>query len=623
MFDRLYSCDFEETAIVYLESIMHDFKTVVDIYRKIGFILTQEQKRGAGTSFLAMIVCSLMELLGVSVIYPFLQLIIDEDTFRTKWYVNILYSINSNISHGSIIVIFCLVLIFVFLSKNVMALLCTYVQNKYAEKLRRELATEVFESFMKRPYEFFVNTNSGTIVRDVQTGPRVVNEIIVSIFQFITEFMTVALIGLYLLYMDWMIALATLLIGALCFLVIVLGFKKRIKVMGKEEWEIGAKTFQICSQAVGGIKEIIVKDRRESFVKQYESAAVKAEKINLVYRFLIACPDRVLEAVCMSGFLGIVSLRICMGIDINSFVSTLGVFAMGAFKILPSISKMSSRVNSIVFEIPGLNSCYDNIKSVRKYEEAMESGREENGLKSDSDVLPHELKSNIRIKDVVWKYAHASRVVLNKLNLTIAKGESVGLIGESGAGKTTLADIILGLYKPREGDVLMDGKDIHSISHQWSKLIAYVPQTVYLLDDTVRANIAFGIPDEEISEDRIWETLRQAKLDEFVRSLPNGLDTYVGERGVKFSGGQRQRVAIARALYDEPSILVLDEATSALDNETENAVMEAIDSLRGNKTLIIVAHRLSTIRNCDRIFEIRDGVAVEKNPLEVLSVTDN
>ncbi len=603
---------------------MKSIKAVLDIYNKISFILSDKQKRGAKTSFLCMIMCSIMELLGVSVIYPFLQLILDENAFRSKWYVKVLYSFDHDMSFSKLIVVFCVVIIAVFLAKNGMSLLCTYIQNRYAERLRRELATEVFRSFMGRPYEFFVNTNSGKIVRDVQSGPSLVNEIMVSVFQFITEVMTVVMIGLYLLYIDWFIALATLCIGAVCFLVIVLGFKKRIKMMGKEEWEIGAKTFQICSQAVGGIKEIIVKDRRECFTKQYELASTRAERINVLYRFLSACPDRVLEAVCMSGFLGIICVRICMGVNIRTFISTLGVFAMGAFKILPSISKMSSRVTSVVFQLPGLNNVYENIKSVREYD------KKEKMINSlDINTCPKQkaeyegLKHDIVVNDVVWNYANTPRMVLNKLNISIHKGESIGLIGESGAGKTTLADIILGLYKPREGEVLMDGVDIYSIPHQWSRLIAYVPQSVFLLDDTVRANIAFGISEDEISENRIWETLRQAKLDEFIKGLPNGLDTIVGERGVKFSGGQRQRVAIARALYDDPQILVLDEATSALDTETETAVMEAIDSLQGTMTMIIVAHRLTTIRNCDRVYEIKDGIAIERDLLEVLSLDNN
>ena len=224
----------------------------------------------------------------------------------------------------------------------------------------------------------------------------------------------------------------------------------------------------------------------------------------------------------------------------------------------------------------------------------------------------------IEIRDVVWQYEGTEKKVLKGVNLIIKKGQSVAFIGQSGAGKTTLADIILGLLYPQQGKVLLDGEhDIHQIPTQWSKLIAFVPQTVYLMDDTIRNNVAFGVDEKEIIDEQIWSVLEQAQLKDFVEELPDGLDTLIGERGVRFSGGQRQRIAIARALYTNPDILILDEATSALDNETETAVMEAIERLQGHKTLIIIAHRLTTVKKCDMIYEIKNGVAnaVDKRKL--------
>ena len=202
--------------------------------------------------------------------------------------------------------------------------------------------------------------------------------------------------------------------------------------------------------------------------------------------------------------------------------------------------------------------------------------------------------------------------------MKINKGESIAFIGASGSGKTTLADMLLGLFKPQSGSIIVDGTDIYSIPHEWAKTIGYVPQSVYLIDDTIKANVAFGIPEDMVQEDKVWDAISKAQLGDFVSGLPNGINTVVGERGVKFSGGQRQRIAIARALYENPEILILDEATSALDTETENAVMESIDALIGQKTLIIIAHRLTTIRNCDRVYEIKDGIAFERQKEEVL-----
>lgn len=228
---------------------------------------------------------------------------------------------------------------------------------------------------------------------------------------------------------------------------------------------------------------------------------------------------------------------------------------------------------------------------------------------------------DIEIRDITWQYANTDRNVLEHLSLKISKGESIALIGESGAGKSTLADVIMGLLDPQQGDILVDGQPIKSNLLQWSKLIGYVPQSVYLIDDTIRNNVAFGIPLNEIQDEKIWAALKQARLDEYIQGLPYGLDTIVGDRGIKFSGGQRQRIAIARTMYYDPQILVLDEATSALDDETEKAVMESIDSLQGHKTLIIIAHRLSTIQKCDKIYEVVDKGIIERNKNDVLHDT--
>nr|MCR5127931.1 ABC transporter ATP-binding protein/permease [Lachnospiraceae bacterium] len=308
----------------------------------------------------------------------------------------------------------------------------------------------------------------------------------------------------------------------------------------------------------------------------------------------------------------IVIMRLHMTDDVAGFVTTLGTVAVAAFRLFPAVGRLTTNLNAIMYNRPRLDSMYEMLKEIE------EDDTYQLKTADPEDAEPLAFEERLQIKDVRWKYPAGQDDVLRGLNMEIRKGESVALIGPSGAGKTTLADVVLGLLKPQEGQILLDGVDVYQNLAGWAKIIGYVPQAVYLTDDTIRGNVAFGIYEKDIDDEKIWQALEEAQLADFVRGLEKGLDTMVGERGVRLSGGQRQRIAIARALYENPQILVLDEATSALDTETETAVMEAIDSLHGSKTMIIVAHRLTTIRNCDAIFEVNGGVATKRDKEEVL-----
>ena len=320
---------------------------------------------------------------------------------------------------------------------------------------------------------------------------------------------------------------------------------------------------------------------------------------------------QIIESMCVAVLMGIICIRIAMGADMTTFIPKLSVFAVAAFRLLPSVSRMSRYTNGIIFYNPFLQSAYENLKEIDQYDKDVRSGQSESEKeKNDNRYIP--FNDEVRISHIDWKYSRSEKMILSDLSLSIHKGQAIGLVGASGAGKTTLADILLGLLKPKKGTVYVDGMDIFQYPKQWSKIIGYVPQSIFLSDDTIRNNVAFGHAPSEINDNDVWNALREAQLEEYIKSLPEGLDTQVGERGIKFSGGQRQRIAIARTLYNNPEIIVLDEATSALDNETEKAVMESIDALQGYKTLIIVAHRLTTIRHCDKIYEIANGKAIER-----------
>ena len=310
--------------------------------------------------------------------------------------------------------------------------------------------------------------------------------------------------------------------------------------------------------------------------------------------------------------------RIGMGTNVEEFVPKLAIFAVGAFRLLPSISRSIGHINNIIFYRKFVEATYDNVSAARAYKKDTDERAFDLQKGLDLTDTNIDFTSELSIRNVVWKYKEGKDKVLNGVSLTIKKGEAIGIIGESGSGKSTLADIVLRLYHPQEGEIVMDGINIDAIPDAWSGIIGYVPQTVFLVDDTIRENIVFGA--EEQNDDKVWDVLKKASMDKFVRELPKGIDTVVGERGIRFSGGQRQRIAIARALYANPQIMVLDEATSALDNETEEAVMDAIETLAGTMTLIIIAHRVTTLKSCNRIYEIVDGEAIERDKDEVLAV---
>lgn len=598
----------------------NNFIAFKHIFIQLNYILDEKQKRKSTMVLLCMLVSSGMELLGISAIYPFLQMMLDANTIREKWYFQWINSFFPNISIQTLLIFMCLFIMLIYLIKNLFLIFSAYIQNSYASRLQEQISVKVLDAYLRRPYEFFLNTNSSIIIRGIGTDVAGVYQILLYCFTIFAEVANVVVLGIFLFVTDPVIATGAMILALICFGIIIFGFKGKMKRAGQDMRQATALKNKYSYQAITGIKEITVLDRRKNFINQYGKAAKEAAQASVINGFVSACPDRILEGVCIAGFMGIVCVEICFTKNLNSFIPILGTFAIGAFRILPSISKISSRLNAIVFYRPCLQSTYENIKEIKEHVNSNIGivNSEDEKKQTDSSVDNVFFKDKVEIKNVCWRYANSKDNVLQDLSLTIHKGESVAFIGESGSGKTTLADIIMGLLKPQSGDVMMDGVDIFLIPHLWAKIVGYVPQSVFLIDDTIRSNVAFGLDKNFISDEKVWAALEQARLKEFVQGLPYGLDTIVGERGVKFSGGQRQRVAIARALYENPDILILDEATSALDNETETAVMESIDALQGSKTLIIVAHRLTTIRNCDRIYEFRNGMVLERKKEEII-----
>lgn len=596
----------------------NNFKTMVQVLKELNYILTGKQKRRFSWLLFVIIISAGLELVGVSAILPFVEAVISPEKMMNNEYIIRLIPILHIDSSEKLLILVGIALIMVYLLKNAFMLYANYVQYDFSTRVQMELSVKMLKAYMDRPYVFFVDTNTSEILRGCANDTASVYTIIDYLSTILAQILAVFLIGVFLIYTDPVIAISVLFLMLVVLMGMVLFFKPAIKKAGERNVELSTAKSKTLLQAVNGIKDILVMQRKKIFLDVYEEVNDKYRKVQRTYGVLSTSPDRIVEGICISGIIGIVCLRLAgHSADMVSFIPKLAAFAVAAFKILPSIGKLANRMSGLIYHRPGLANVYRNMLEADQYSESVKQYSLD---KSKDSIQRADLvfQEKLVIDHVYWKYENQKSPVLADVAITIRKGESVALIGVSGAGKTTLADIILGLLQPIRGSIRMDGVDVYTIQEQWAHIVGYVPQSVYLIDDTVRNNVAFGMPEEMVEDEFIWNALGKAQLRDFIESLPYGLDTIVGERGVKFSGGQCQRIAIARALYNNPEILVLDEATAALDNETETAVMESIDALQGQITMIIVAHRLTTIRKCDKIYEIKDGVAVERNKKDVL-----
>lgn len=587
-------------------------KAVRDIISKLNYILNSKQKRQYFVVTFLALIGSGWELLGVASVAPFIECIMTPDDYAEKWYAQLVDRFFHPADQLETITTLGLLIIAVYVIKNIYLMFSSYVQAWYSTGVQRDLSIKMTHTYLNSSYLFHLGVNSAVLIRSITQDVVGVFAVFFYLFRVLAEVFTVSAISIFIITLDPVLAVSLVGILGSCLLILFFGLKRLVKLFGRIGQDCDSRMLQYLTQAFNGIKEIMVKNRQKYFAESFDDACTLSAKAAKRNNFLNVIPMNVYEVVCIGGLIGIVIMRLHMTDDVAGFVTTLGTVAVAAFRLFPAVGRLTTNLNAIMYNRPRLDSMYEMLKEIE------EDDTYQLKTADPEDAEPLAFEERLQIKDVRWKYPAGQDDVLRGLNMEIRKGESVALIGPSGAGKTTLADVVLGLLKPQEGQILLDGVDVYQNLAGWAKIIGYVPQAVYLTDDTIRGNVAFGIYEKDIDDEKIWQALEEAQLADFVRGLEKGLDTMVGERGVRLSGGQRQRIAIARALYENPQILVLDEATSALDTETETAVMEAIDSLHGSKTMIIVAHRLTTIRNCDAIFEVNGGVATKRDKAEVL-----
>ena len=575
---------------------------------KLNYIFSKTDKIKIVMLLFIVIVGSFLELLAVSIFSPFIDLIMDMDSLEKSDIMSYLYHLFGFTQIRNFLVFLASTIIVVYIVKNVYVIIQKNTIYRFSYRIQRTMSTRLLKSYMREPYTFHLNKNISVLQRSMQEDTDQFTKGIIHSMEMIAEMCVCVAISIYLFIVSKSITVIIAGLLLLCLAVFSYISKKYSSAWGREGQQYKSKIYQWMNQSLGGIKEIKVLNREDSFIEHYDNyfaGYVRALRLN---RLIGVIPKYIIEMVCMTGLLSAVIFKIFFGQkNLEEFIPQLAMFAVAAFRLLPSVGRINEHLAAVLYAFPSLDLIYNDLQGV----DQLEVVRQE----KDNDW---KFKDKLEIKNVTYAYPGGDANVIEHANFMIARGTTVAFIGASGAGKSTMVDILLGLLTPQYGKIYADGMNIYKNLPTWQKEIGYIPQAIYLSDDTIRNNVAFGVDEKEIDESAVIHALQQAQLYDFVESLPEGLDTFVGDRGVRLSGGQRQRIGIARALYHNPEVLVLDEATSALDNDTETAVMEAIEKLQGHKTIIIIAHRLTTIRNADVIYEVADGKVEIKDKEEVL-----
>lgn len=574
------------------------------MYKKLSYIFSKRDKYKIALLLCIMVAGSFLELLGVAVFQPFVNIIMMPDSIQENPYLARIYQMFGCSTAESFLTVVALGIIVIYVVKNVYLWVEQNLIMKFTYGMQQKLSTRLLTTYLSEPYTFHLNKNIAELQRSMQEDTGLFTQVLMHTLQLVAEVVVCIVLGVYLFTVSNSITVVIVGLLILCVVLFTKITKRFTEQLGKEAQVYKGKLYQWVNQSLGGVKEVKVLNREEFFVssyKKYYGLYIKGVRIN---RLLSITPKYMVEAVCMTGLLIAIIIKLNFGHgELENFIPQLATFAVAAFRLLPSVGRINEHVNNILYAVPSVDLIYGDLKGIEDYQES----------KGEEEGKEWSFEHGITAKHITYAYPNTDTNVLEDASCVIPKGKTVAFIGSSGAGKTTMADIILGLLAPQRGKILVDDIDVFKNLTMWHHQIGYIPQVIYLSDDTIRNNIAFGIHEDQIDEEAVRTALKKAQLAEFVDTLPDGLDTIVGDRGVRLSGGQRQRIGIARALYHDPEILVLDEATSALDNETETAVMEAIESLQGSKTMIIIAHRLTTIQNADIIYEVGDGKVTERS----------
>tara|TARA_A100001011_G_scaffold398967_1_gene505440 strand:+ start:10139 stop:11902 length:1764 start_codon:yes stop_codon:yes gene_type:complete len=574
-------------------------------FKKLFFFLSISEKKSAGLLLIMILTMAFIDMLGVASIMPFMAVLTNPNIIETNFFLRTMFQtsniigINTNQEFTFLLGIFVFVFLIFSLSFKAVTI---YVQTRFVQMREYSIGKKLIEIYLHQPYTWFLNRNSADLGKTIlsETG-NIVNNGLAPLFNLIAQsLVTITLIILLLFINIKLTLIIALVIGGTYVLTFNL-FRRFLERIGKERLIANEFRFKSISEAFGASKEVKVSGLEQIFINRFSDSAVTFAKHQASSNIVNILPRFFIEAIAFGGMLLLILYIISKSGTFTSAIPIIAVYAFAGYRLIPSIQQIYFSSGALRFTSASIDKLYNDLKDLNQPVSNHERS-----------IIPFD--KAITLNNIYYNYPNSSRTALNNINLTIPAQTTVGLVGATGCGKTTTVDIILGLLITQKGTLEVDGKIItKKNTRAWQRSIGYVPQNIYLTDDTIAANIAFGIDQKDVSYQLIERAAKIANLHEFVNSeLPNQYQTIVGERGVRLSGGQKQRIGIARALYHNPKVLILDEATSALDSETEEAFMNEINKLSKSITIIIIAHRLTTVKNCDIIFKLNKGNLVSQ-----------
>ncbi|WP_272501887.1 ABC transporter ATP-binding protein [Salinibacter ruber] len=579
--------------------------------RKLFSLLTRDEKRHLSFLFVAVLFMAGLEVVSVASIMPFLSVASDPSAIQNNQYLQWAYEWGEFGSQRMFLIVLGLGSLAVLAVSNSFIVLTTWLLEKFIWGRNHSLSRRLLRSYLYQPYEYFLTRNTSTLGKNILEE---VKEVTGGLFQPVLRGIAKAIVSLFilgfLLFLDPTVALLATVTLGLTYTGIYFLVRRWLNLAGTHRVESNSERYQVVNEAFGGIKEMKLRGKEEAFLRMYDPASKRYSWYQALYKVVQKAPRYLLEAVAFGGIILIAIYLIAVRSSVQQVIPVLGLYAFAGYRLMPSLQKA----------FHGLTSLHYNSAALSAIREDLQSNTQPSSSGVENDASPLILEEEIRLNDITFTYPEAESPAIYNLSIAIDAQSTVGFVGKTGSGKTTVIDLILGLLRPQSGEVSVDGSILSDENlDSWQKGIGYVPQHIFLSDDSIARNIAFGVPEEDIDRKRVKEAAQMAQIGNFIETeLAEGFETNVGERGVKLSGGQRQRVGIARALYHDPTTLVFDEATSALDQNTEEEVMKSIHALGKDHTIIIIAHRLSTVQKADTIFRLSHGRLVGEGTYEEL-----